>query len=75
MVGDNRAGGAGSRAARARRVITHRRRASVSLGWSKGPGNMSMYSSYLFERFCLFTYLPFLMYTAIRNPGYFMHLT
>ena len=45
------------------------------MGWSKGPGNMSMYSSYLFERFCLFTYLPFLMYTAIRNPGYFMHLT
>ena len=30
---------------------------------------MSMYSSYLFERFCLFTYLPFLMCTAIRNPG------
>ena len=37
------------------------------MGWSKGPGNMSMYSSYLFERFCLFTYLPFLMYTAIRK--------
>ena len=37
--------------------------------------SMCMYSSYLFERFCLFTYLPFLMYTAIRNPGYFMHLT
>ena len=36
---------------------------------------MSMYSSYLFERFCLFTYLFFLMYTAIRNPGYFMYLT
>ena len=66
MVGDNLA--AGSRRAR---VITH----TKSSGWSKGPGNMSMYSSYLFERFCLFTYLPFLMYTAIRNPGYFMHLT
>lgn len=37
--------------------------------------SMCMYSSYLFERFCLFTYLFFLMYTAIRNPGYFMYLT
>lgn len=32
-------------------------------------------SAYYFERFCLFTYLPFLSYTALTNPGYFMHLT
>jgi len=32
-------------------------------------------SQYMFERLCLFTYLPFLMYTALTNPSYFMHLT
>jgi len=31
--------------------------------------------AYTFERLCWLSYAPFLLYTAIRNPGYFCHLT
>jgi hypothetical protein len=31
--------------------------------------------AYQFERFCQLTYLPFLIYVALKAPGYFGHLT
>ena len=46
-----------------------------STSTERAPPDTMSYSAYLFERFCLFTYLPFIMYTALRSPGYFMHLT
>ena len=32
-------------------------------------------AGYLFERFCWLTYTPIILYTAIKNPSYFGHLT